>query len=53
MDERLRERVKERYAGVVRSASAGSRALDSEAPDVDWTGGAIPGVRGVSCRRLR
>ncbi len=43
MDEKVRERVKERYAGVARSVSAGSRALDSEAPEVDWTGGSYSG----------
>jgi arsenite methyltransferase len=48
--EELRERVKERYAGVARSVSegggstsccgsAGERGLDSEALGVDWTGG--------------
>jgi arsenite methyltransferase len=35
----LRERVRERYAEVARSVRSGSRALDSEAPEVDWTGG--------------
>jgi ubiquinone/menaquinone biosynthesis C-methylase UbiE len=50
MDEELRERVKERYAGAARSVleeagsssccgSAGERGLDSEALGVDWTGG--------------
>ena len=43
MNEKVRERVKERYAGVARSVSAGSRALDSEAPEVDWTGGSYSG----------
>jgi arsenite methyltransferase len=43
VDEKLRERVKERYAGVARSASVGSRALDSEAPEVDWAGGSYSG----------
>jgi hypothetical protein len=48
--EELRERVRERYAGVARSViegagsisccgSAGDRGLDSEALGVDWTGG--------------
>ena len=41
MDEKLKEQVKERYAGVARSVSAGSRGLDSEAPEVDWTGGGL------------
>jgi 2-polyprenyl-3-methyl-5-hydroxy-6-metoxy-1,4-benzoquinol methylase len=47
---RVRERVKERYAGAARSVlegagsssccgSAGERGLDSEALGVDWTGG--------------
>ena len=44
MDEKLREQVKERYAGVARSVSAGSRGLDSEAPEVDWTGGSYSGT---------
>jgi arsenite methyltransferase len=48
MGEELRDRVRERYAGVARSVSedeasgccgSGGRALDSEAPEVDWTGG--------------
>jgi SAM-dependent methyltransferase len=39
MSEELRERVKERYAEAARSASSGSRPLDSGAEDVDWTGG--------------
>ncbi len=39
MSEELRDRVKERYAEVARSARSGSRALDSGAEDVDWTGG--------------
>ena len=49
-DKELRERVRERYAGVARSVtegvgsssccgSAGERGLDSEALGVDWTGG--------------
>jgi arsenite methyltransferase len=43
VDEKVREQVKERYAGVARSVRAGSRALDSEAPEVDWTGGSYSG----------
>ncbi len=48
MGEELRDRVRERYAGVARSVSegegasccgSGGQALDSEAPEVDWTGG--------------
>ena len=50
MDEQLRDRVKERYAGAARSVlggagsssccgSAGERGVDSEALGVDWTGG--------------
>jgi arsenite methyltransferase len=50
MDEELRERVKERYAGAALTVlegagsasccgSAGERGLDSEALGVDWTGG--------------
>jgi arsenite methyltransferase len=50
LDEQLRERVKERYAGAARTVlqgagsssccgSAGERGLDSEALGVDWTGG--------------
>jgi arsenite methyltransferase len=50
MGERLRERVKERYAGAARTVlegagaasccgSAGERGLDSGALGVDWTGG--------------
>ena len=39
MGEDLRERVRERYAEAARSAGAGSRALDSEAPEVDWVAG--------------
>jgi len=43
MGEELRDRVRERYAGVARSVSegegSGGRALDSEAPEVDWTRG--------------
>jgi arsenite methyltransferase len=48
MGEELREKVKERYAGVARLVREGEgasccgsdrRALDSEAPGVDWTGG--------------
>jgi len=44
VDEKLKEQVKERYAGVARSVSAGSRGLDSEAPEVDWTGGGYSGT---------
>jgi arsenite methyltransferase len=43
MSEELRERVKQRYAEAARSARSGSRALDSEAQDVDWTGGSYSG----------
>jgi len=50
MDEELRERVKERYAGAALTVlegagsasccgSAGERGLDSEALGVDWTAG--------------
>jgi arsenite methyltransferase len=39
MGEELRDRVRERYAEAARSARSGSRAFDSEAPEVDWTGG--------------
>jgi SAM-dependent methyltransferase len=48
MGEELRDRVRERYAGVARSVREGQvgaccgsdgRVLDSEAPGVDWTGG--------------
>ncbi|MCA1687898.1 MAG: hypothetical protein LC714_04760 [Actinobacteria bacterium] len=48
MGEELRDRVRERYAGVARSVregeeasccGSGGRVLDSEAPGVDWTGG--------------
>jgi arsenite methyltransferase len=48
MGEELRDRVRERYAGVARSVrggevasccGSGGQALDSEAPGVDWTGG--------------
>jgi arsenite methyltransferase len=44
----LKDRVRERYAGVARSVrggevasccGSGGQALDSEAPGVDWTGG--------------
>jgi arsenite methyltransferase len=45
MSEELRERVKERYAEAARSASSGSRALDSGAEEgVDWTGGSYSGT---------
>jgi arsenite methyltransferase len=43
MSEELRERVKERYAEAARSARSGSRALDSGAQEVDWTGGSYSG----------
>jgi arsenite methyltransferase len=43
MGEELRDRVKERYAEVARSVRSGSRALDSEVPEVDWTGGSYSG----------
>ena len=50
MNEGLRERVQERYAGAALTVlegagatsccgSAGERGLDSEALGVDWTGG--------------
>jgi arsenite methyltransferase len=39
MSEELRDLVKERYAEAAQSARSGSRALDSGAEDVDWTGG--------------
>jgi DNA-binding transcriptional ArsR family regulator len=39
MGEELRYKVRERYAEAARSVRSGSRASDSEAPDVDWTGG--------------
>jgi arsenite methyltransferase len=42
--EELRERVRERYAEVARSVRSGSRALDSEAPEVDWAGGSYSGT---------
>ncbi len=44
MGEELRDRVRERYAEVARSVRAGSRALDSEAPEVDWSGGSYSGT---------
>jgi arsenite methyltransferase len=44
MSEELRERVKERYAEAARTARSGSRALDSGAEDVDWTGGSYSGT---------
>jgi arsenite methyltransferase len=43
MSEELRDKVRERYAEVARSVRSGSRALDSEAPEVDWTGGGYSG----------
>jgi arsenite methyltransferase len=43
MGEDLKGRVKERYAEAARSARSGSRATDSGAPDVDWTGGSYSG----------
>ncbi len=42
MGEELRDRVRERYAEVARSVRSGSRAPDSEAPGVDWSGGYSP-----------
>jgi arsenite methyltransferase len=48
MSEELREEVRDRYAGIARTVregggsgccGSGERALDSEAPEVDWTGG--------------
>jgi arsenite methyltransferase len=39
MGDELKERVRERYAGAARAVLSGLRALDSEAPEVDWTGG--------------
>ena len=39
MSDELKERVRQRYAEAARSARSGSRALDSDAEDVDWTGG--------------
>jgi arsenite methyltransferase len=44
MDDNVRERVRERYAGVAKSVRSGSQALDSEAPEVDWTGGSYSGA---------
>jgi arsenite methyltransferase len=44
MGEELRDRVRERYAEVARSVRSGSRALDSEAPEVDWSGGSYSGT---------
>jgi arsenite methyltransferase len=44
VDENVREQVRERYAGVAKSVQPGSRALDSEAPEVDWTGGSYSGA---------
>ena len=43
MGEDLKGRVRERYAEAARSARSGSRALDSEAGEVDWTGGSYSG----------
>ncbi len=40
----LREDVRERYAGAARAVRVGSRALDSEAPEVDWSGGSYSGA---------
>jgi arsenite methyltransferase len=48
MSEELRDKVRDRYAGVARAVregegasccGSGGRALDSEGPGVDWTGG--------------
>jgi arsenite methyltransferase len=36
--------VRRRYADAARSARSGSRAFDSEAPEVDWTGGSYSGA---------
>ncbi len=44
MGKDLREEVRSRYAGAARSVWAGSRALDSEAPEVDWSGGSYSGA---------
>jgi arsenite methyltransferase len=44
VDESVREQVKARYAGVAKSVQSGSQALDSEAPEVDWTGGTYSGA---------
>jgi arsenite methyltransferase len=44
MGEELRDRVRERYAEVARTVRSGSRALDSEAPEVDWSGGSYSGT---------
>jgi arsenite methyltransferase len=44
MSDELKERVRQRYAEAARSARSGSRALDSDAEDVDWTRGSYSGT---------
>ncbi len=44
MSDELKERVRQRYAEAARSARSGSRVLDSDAEDVDWTGGSYSGT---------
>src|SRR5919199_2069099 len=39
MDDELKERVRERYAGAARAVRSGSLALDSEALEVECSGG--------------